>query len=888
MRRFFALCAVVLLGAALGSPSRAQTPGAAAPAAPAPYDKWTKDAQKQDGLFTVWRKEGKVYLELSAEQLDKDFLETAVPANGLGGFAIVSGQMFQQEARVLRFARTGDRVALIWPQTHFFAAPNTPLAEAVRLSTADSVIGVAPVVSENATNKHVVVDMSLLLGDVMNFTATLGRIADPHDPLSQYHLDPSRTYFGATKAFPNNVIIEADQTFSSLKPSPMVDTVVDPRSIQVRVTYNLIALPENDGYMPRLQDDRIGYWEADRLRFDRLYAPDNVARYIVRWNLQPSDPSKPMSPAIKPIVYTLSNSIPLEYRDPIRRAILQWNTAFERIGISNAVQVADQPSDPNWDPDDVRYNVVRWITQAHEGGFSEAQIVWDPRTGEILRGGVIIDSDLVHIGALLLRARTFPSVDESDSSQLGHNDGAPMAEQFAFGVFAQSIMTGQDPRKIAARQIPDLLYPLILHEVGHDFGLAHNFIAHNAYTEKELRQKSFTSKNGISASVMDYIPFNIAPRNAINGDLFQTVLGPYDYHAIAWGYGRIPGAATPEDEVPALDRIASQWSDPRYRFASDEDVDWNTGHAIDPRVAQFVLSDDAIGWCQGQMRIVGDLIDTLDARFPATQHPWDEERAAFGYVLGTYVRCAVDASHFIGGEYLSRARRGDPHAALPLTPVSRSDELRAFGLLDRYVFANAAWKYSPLTLRRLVYSEHSVVPFSDNRNTPPRHDISVSDVAARVQNSVLGYLFSPLVMARIADLPMKSPDGKTMTLADLFTWSQQAIYGDVGGPHGTDAGTVRRNLQRSYARLLAKITVSPAKGTPYDAQALARFELADLAGRADRALRQTHDVQLRAHLEALRADARRALSGRALAGPASAAGRQTAREGVGPGPAPVL
>ncbi|MGH7682963.1 MAG: zinc-dependent metalloprotease, partial [Vulcanimicrobiaceae bacterium] len=526
------------------------------------------------------------------------------------------------------------------------------------------------------------------------------------------------------------------------------------------------------------------------------------------------------------------------------------------------------PSDPAWDPDDARYNVIRWITEAHEGGFAEAQIVWDPRTGEILRGGIIIDSDLVHYGALLLRARTFPSAERSDSSQLGHNDGAPMAEQFAFGVFAQALLTGQDPSKIAGRQIPDMLFGLVMHEVGHDFGLAHNFIAHNAYTEKELRQKSFTSKNGISASVMDYIPFNIAPKNAANGDLFQTVLGPYDYHAIAWGYGRVPGAVAPEDEVPALDRMAAKWSDPRYRFASDEDVDWAQGHAIDPRVAQFVLSNDAVGWCQGQMRIVGDLMDTLDARFPATQHPWEEERAAFGYILGTYARCAIDATHFIGGEYLSRARRGDPHAALPLTPVSRSDEMRAFGVLDRYVFSNAAWKYSPLTLRRLVYSEHEALPFGRDRDNPPRHDVSVSDVAARVQDTILGYLFSPLVMARIADLPMKAQPGKTMTIADLFMWSQNAIYGEVGDPHAAVAATVRRNLQRRYARLLAKIAVSPAKGTPFDAQALARFELDDIVGRTDRALRQTHDLQLRAHLEALRADARRALSGRMPAAPA--------------------
>jgi len=58
-------------------------------------------------------------------------------------------------------------------------------------------------------------------------------------------------------------------------------------------------------------------------------------------------------------------------------------------------EAQDQPTDPAWDPDDIRYNTIRWLTEANGGGFLEAQIEWDPRTGEIFRGGVLIDSDFV-------------------------------------------------------------------------------------------------------------------------------------------------------------------------------------------------------------------------------------------------------------------------------------------------------------------------------------------------------------------------------------------------------------------------------------------------------------------------------------------------------------
>ena len=874
VRSIFSACAAFSLTAVLSVQVLAQTPGAGAPppgsTPPIPaYATWTKDAQKQSGLFTVWRKDGKVYLELSSDQLDKDYLETGANANGLGGFGIVSGQMFQQIARLIRFIRTGRTVAVVWPQTRFSALPNTPLADAVRLSTADSVAGMAPIVAEEPLTKAIVVDMSFLLGDVMNFTDTLHRLADPKDPLTAFHLDPARTYFGPAKAFPKNVVIEADETFAAPKAQDRVNTMPDARSIQMRAVYNFIALPENDGFMPRLADDRIGYFEDTHIAFENTAkSSDDYVRYMIRWNVQPSDPTKPISPAKTPIVYTLSNSIPVQYREPIRRAVLEWNKAFERIGISDVIRVQDQPSDPNWDPDDVRYNVIRWITEATPSFGAEAQLVWDPRTGECFRGGVLIENVLVRGGGF-----QFDALNPNGSEPMTeghhfavHDDGIAMAQQLGYGAYAQALMTGGDPQAFMQKDAPDLMFSVVLHEVGHDWGLMHNFIGHEAYTLAQLRNKQFTDRYGISTSAMDYTPFNLAPAGAHNGDVFQATLGPYDYHAIAYGYSIIPHAATPQDEVPALNRIASKWSAPEFRFSSDEDVEWANGHAVDPRVEWFVLSNDTLGWCNQQLGIVHGLLQKLDSRFPRNEHSWDEERAAFAYVMSPYGRCTLHAAHFLGGEYLSRARVGDPHADLPLTPVSRTEELRAFAMVNRYLFANDAWNFSPTTLRRLVYSEHE--PFLDfGYQELPRLDVSVSAVAERFQDAALAFMYQPMVLARIADLPATSARGATMTLADLFTWNQNAIYGDLRNGSVARATVVRRNLQRRYALLLAHLSTAPPKGTPYDAQALARYELVDLQARIAAAQRTSNDVQTRAHLAAMRADVTRALRPRQNSAP---------------------
>jgi hypothetical protein len=103
------------------------------------------------------------------------------------------------------------------------------------------------------------------------------------------------------------------------------------------------------------------------------------------------------------------------------------------------------------------------------------------------------------------------------------------------------------------------------------------------------------------------------------------------------------------------------------------------------------------------------------------------------------------STHYIGGEYLSRARRGDPGAPNPLTPVPRSEEVRAFANLDAYVFGAEAWRISPMTLRPLTYSEYE--PMADLGYHPTqRHDLSLADIVAKQQNAVLGLMFAPLTL----------------------------------------------------------------------------------------------------------------------------------------------
>lgn len=849
---------------------------AGTPGAPAAYDAFVKNAQVQDGLFPVIRKDGKVYLVVAPDQLDKDFYEHAATANGLGGYGILSGDDFQMLVRIFQFHRINEKqVAMVLPQDRFLARPGSAAAEAVSRSTADSVQAVTAIAAADSASGKIVIDGSFLLSDVLDLGNALSdAVHDPKNPQGAYHQDANRTYFGTTKAFPENDIIETHQTFESVKPDA-VDTVVDPHSIDMRVTYNLAQVLASPDYVPRLADDRVGFWTDPHIDFDRDDSFDDIQRFITRWNIKASDPSRP-SPAVKPIVYTLTNTIPPQYKPAIREALLEWNKAFERIGILDAVKVQDQPDDPNFDPDDIRYNPVRWLTEANGGGFAEAQIEWNPRTGEIFRSGILIDADLMRFGKFeysdlvgpdsgaptsfapwdALAADVTPGAGARRAHGFLHRDvGA--REQAQFGALALALYNEEVP----AGFTHDFLKSIVLHESGHDFGLAHNFIGHNAYTAAQLRDKRFTAANGVASSVMEYAPTNLWPKNSPHGDYFQTTLGPYDYHVIHWGYAPVPGARSPVDEVATLNQWAGAATDPKFAFASDEDVEYD-GHAVDPRIAQWMLTGDSIGWCQTQLGIDRDLMRTLDVRYPRPEMPWDQERFAFALLARQYGRCALAMTHYIAGEHLSRARRGDPHAPQPLTPVSRDEEYRAFKNLDAYVFSDDAWNVSSTTLRRLVYSEYEAF-LTFGYDPGPRHDVSLSAYAAREQNQALAYMFDPLVLERLADLPSKAGSQyHPMSLADLFTWTQAGVFGDLqrGKPAAT---SLHHNLQRSYARLLEKLAVAPPPGTPYDAQALARHELVALAGNVRAGLRDAGlDLATRAHLEALQDEVGRTLDTR--------------------------
>jgi hypothetical protein len=156
--------------------------------------------------------------------------------------------------------------------------------------------------------------------------------------------------------------------------------------------YSISHIPDNTGYQPRVADERVGYFTTVYRDLGRFSDDEKWVRYINRWRLEKADPRLKVSPPKEPIVFYIEHTVPVRYRRWVRQGVLNWNKAFETVGIANAIEVYQQDeatgAHMEKDPEDRRYNFIRWLANDQGTAIGPSRV--HPLTGQILDADIIL------------------------------------------------------------------------------------------------------------------------------------------------------------------------------------------------------------------------------------------------------------------------------------------------------------------------------------------------------------------------------------------------------------------------------------------------------------------------------------------------------------------
>lgn len=478
----------------------------------------TSEMKLYEGFFNFWWDDetGKIWLEI--DKLDEEILYVNSLAAGMGSNDIGLDRSQLGNSRIVMFQKVGPKIFMVQPNYDYRATSENPLEQkSVEEAFAQSVLwGFEVEINED---DRVLVDVTdFLLRDAHD---VIGRLRAQEQ--GNYSLEDSRSaiYLPGTFNFPENSEFETTLTFTGNNPGDQVRSVTPtPDAITVRQHHSFVQLPD-DNYTPRKFDPRAGYFGISYQDYSAPIGEEFTQRYISRHRLEKKDPAAEVSEAVEPIVFYLDNGTP----EPIRTALLDgarwWAEAFETIGYKDAYRVEVLPDDAH--PLDIRFNVINWVHRSTRG-WSYGSSVIDPRTGEIIKGNVLLGS---------LRVRQDYMIAEGLLS--------PYEE-------------GVDPDPEMLEMALDRIRQLSAHEIGHTLGIAHNFSA----SHNEL------------ASVMDY-PHPIATIRDDGTlsleDAYDIGIGEWDKRAIAYGYQHFPDDA---DEEQELNNIIKETLDMGLMYISDE------------------------------------------------------------------------------------------------------------------------------------------------------------------------------------------------------------------------------------------------------------------------------------------------------------------------------
>ncbi|WP_218599539.1 zinc-dependent metalloprotease [Polaribacter sp. NJDZ03] len=625
-----------------------------------------KDTKTDEGLFKVHFNKDTFIYEIPKSYLGKEMLLVTrlkdIPA-GLGGGYVNAGSKINTQ--VVVWEKYKNKVLLKVKSYNAVANDSLPIFKSVEANNLEPIIYSFDIKTQNADSTSVIVDVTKFFSsDVKAISGLSSRFRKTY---KVKRLDADRSFVSSIKSYPTNVEVVQNFTFDADAPPSNQNT----NTITMRVNQSMILLPEKP-MMPRISDKRVGYFSLENVDYSSEALKADSKRYIKRWRLEPKDVEAynrgELVEPKKQIVYYLDPATPEKLRKYIKQGVDDWAKVFETAGFKNAITAKMPPTkeeDPEFSMEDARYSSIRYVASTTRNATGPS--VADPRSGEIL------ESDIIWY----------------------HNHLRSYRNRYLLetGAANPSARTLDTP----AEDIGEMMRMVISHEVGHALGLPHNMAASYAYPVDSLRSGSFTQKNGIAATIMDYARYNYIAQPGDKNIRFIRQLGPYDHYAINWGYRVVPNANTPEDEVKTLDKwIEDKADNPIYRFG---------GQRFDPSAQTEGIGNDQVKASTYGVKNLKIVAKNLPNWTSDQTNNYEDLSELYGELLSVWGRYSGHVVGNIGGVYefnKKPSQSGDIYV-----PVTKAKQKESMVWLQTNVFKTQYWLLDKDILNKIEETDYT-------------------------------------------------------------------------------------------------------------------------------------------------------------------------------------
>ncbi|MCF6140958.1 zinc-dependent metalloprotease [Flavobacterium sp. K77] len=728
---------------------------------PKPYKKVIDStAVTQKGLIDVHKTDNKYLFEIPDSLLGGEIMTITRYSKTPAGGGIFGGEEINRQ--VIRFEKGPNNNILMRSVTYVIMSPDQdkPLAQAVKNSTADPIIGNFDVLAYKKDNDGkitgYVIDMTTTFdADVQTFSL---------DPIKKQLLNiqtfqKDRSYISKISSFPINTEIRTVKTFTttppriSTTPTPQIGvnlpSALDAGVVTVEMNTSMILLPKTP-MRKREFDARVGYFANEYGVFEEESQKSDTKTFAVRWRLEPKSPEDAakqkkgeLIEPLKPIVYYIDPATPDKWKKFIKQGIDDWQVAFEAAGWKNAIRGEYWPeNDPTMSLEDARFSVLRYFAAEIQNAYGPN--VHDPRSGEILES---------HIGwyhNIMSLLRNWYLI------QTAAVDPAARKKQFDDNLMGELI------RFVSS------------HEVGHTLGLRHNMGASSATPVEKLRDAAYQEKNGHTSSIMDYARFNYVAQPEDNVKHLFPRIGDYDKWAIKWGYSYFEDAKTEAEEKAVLNNMTKEaYKNNRLWFGTESSP-------YDPRYQTEDIGDNAMRASEYGIKNLKRILPNLITWSKEDGESYAELDELYGALTGQFRRYLGHVTKNVGGIYDNPKTYDMTGNQFQVVPKSIQKD--AISFLNTQLFNTPKWLLDQNVLAKI------------------NPDSGVEAIKA-MQDATLSSLMAGDRMVRLMETSVASKDNYSAD--EMVTDLKKGIFSELKSNGAIDM--YRRNIQKIYVDKLIEL-----------------------------------------------------------------------------------